>query len=267
MPESSAGRLFASPLARRLATDAGLSLDALTGTGPAGRIVRHDVELAVGRRSPAPPTGPPASGSQTIPHFYLRGSARVDRLLALRAELNAESPVKISVNDLVVKAVAQAHQLVPAVNVIWTDDSLLTRPDVDLSVAIATDTGLFTPVLRDVGRMSISAVAAATRDLTARARAGRLHQSELEGGTSTITNLGRYGTEDFTAIVNPPQSTVLAVGAARPEPVVGAEGALEVATVLRVTLSVDHRPVDGATAAEWMRAFIGILEHPLRIVA
>jgi pyruvate dehydrogenase E2 component (dihydrolipoamide acetyltransferase) len=305
------GRTFASPLARRLARDAGLSLDELIGTGPSGRIVRRDVELVIARRYAADPVAAPAEtpdqvpaprsdrpspgtpavlgaadgwtevphtrmrraiatrltqSKQTIPHFYLRGSARVDRLLALRTELNAQSPVKISVNDLVIKAVARAHRLVPAVNAIWTDDAMLTKPEVDLSLAVATDTGLVTPVLRDVGRMSISAVATATRDLTTRAREGRLQQAELEGGTGSITNLGMYGTEEFAAIINPPQSTILAVGAARREPVVGAEGALEVATVLRVTLSVDHRAVDGATAAEWMREFVRTLEEPLSIV-
>ena len=185
---------------------------------------------------------------RTAPHFYLRGTCRVDRLLALRAELNARGDTKVSVNDLVVKAVARAHTLVPAMNVIWTEDATRRFRTVDIAVAVASPRGLVTPVVRDVARRSVSTVAADLADLAARAREGKLHQRELEGGSFCVSNLGMYGTEEFSAIINPPQSAILAVGAARDEPVVE-DGALAVGTLMRVTLSVDHRPIDGSTAA------------------
>jgi pyruvate dehydrogenase E2 component (dihydrolipoamide acetyltransferase) len=312
------GRIFSSPLARRMAREAGLPYEQITGTGPNGRIIRRDVEAAIVSRDRsasvlAAPAGPdraastapaataPAMGTvvgavvgavtgapafteiphsrirraiasrlteskQTTPHFYLRGTARVDRLLRLREELNDGAPVRVSVNDLVVKAVAGAHLLVPAMNVIWTPDAVRSFSSVDVSVAIATERGLVTPVLRSVERMTVSSVATAVRDFAERARAGRLRQDELEGGAISVTNLGMYGTEDFAAIINPPQAAILAVGAARQEPVVK-DGGLEVGTVMRVTLSVDHRPVDGVVAAEWMRAFLSLVENPVRILA
>jgi pyruvate dehydrogenase E2 component (dihydrolipoamide acetyltransferase) len=203
---------------------------------------------------------------QTIPHFYMRGTAQVDDLLELRARLNESSAAKISVNDFVMKAAAYAHQLVPAMNVIWTDDYIRKMPTVDLGAAVATDTGLVTPVLRGVDSMPIIVVSATTRDLAERAREGRLHQHELEGGSSTVTNLGMYGTEEFAAIINPPQSSILAVGTVRKEPVVTKKGNVRIRSVIRVTLSVDHRPIDGATAAQWMRAFLEVLERPIRLL-
>ncbi|MGH3386954.1 MAG: 2-oxo acid dehydrogenase subunit E2, partial [Nocardioidaceae bacterium] len=271
-------RVFASPLARRLAREAGLSVEQLDGTGPGGRIIRRDVETAISGRAPTPsqpvPTSVPGNAAftdlphsrmrtaiahrlteskQTIPHFYLRATVRADRLLRLRAELNEIGPATISVNDLLVKAAARAHLLVPELNVIWTDEAVRTFSSVDLSVAVATEGGLVTPVLRGVESMSVSSVAASTRDLAERARSGTLRQQELEGGTLTVTNLGMFGTEEFAAIINPPQAAILAVGAARAEPVVR-KGRLKVGTVLRVTLSVDHRAADGVVAARWMAA-------------
>jgi pyruvate dehydrogenase E2 component (dihydrolipoamide acetyltransferase) len=204
--------------------------------------------------------------SQATPHFYLRGSARVDELLAAREQLNAVSPVRVSVNDLLVKAAGRAQLLVPAMNAIWLDDAVRTFSSADISVAIATDAGVIAPVVRQVERRPISELSANVRDLAERAKAGRLRQDELDGGALGISNLGMYGTEEFAAIINPPQSAILAVGAARPEPVVE-DGRLVVATVLRVTLTVDHRVIDGAVAAEWMRAFVGLVEHPLQIFA
>jgi pyruvate dehydrogenase E2 component (dihydrolipoamide acetyltransferase) len=308
-------RRFASPLARRLAAEAGLLVTDLAGTGPGGRIVRRDVEAALAQRvaheeadvhdaSPALP-GPaapapevpasrpaPAQARQegaeytdqplsrmrkavaarlteskaTAPHFYLSGAARVDALLRLREDLNDGADVRVSVNDLIVKAVAKAHQQVPEMNVVWTGDAIRSFRGVDVSVAVATDTGLVTPVLTGVERRSITEVARATQDFVARARDGRLQQSELEGGSITVTNLGMYGVEEFAAIINPPQAAILAVGAARQEAVV-TDGRVEAATVLRVTLSVDHRPVDGAVAARWMSAFVALLERPVRILS
>ena len=155
---------------------------------------------------------------------------------------------------------------VPQANVVWTDDALLMHSTVDVAVAIATDTGLVTPVLRGVEQLSITQIASATKDFAVRARSGQLRQHELEGGTTSVTNLGMYGTEEFSAIINPPQSSILAVGAARQEPVVE-DGALAVGTVMRVTLSVDHRPIDGAVAAEWMRTFLRLLESPAKILS
>jgi pyruvate dehydrogenase E2 component (dihydrolipoamide acetyltransferase) len=202
----------------------------------------------------------------TAPHFYLRGSARVDALLRLREELADGAGTKVSVNDLIVKAVARAHRLVPEMNVVWTGEAIRSFSSVDVAVAVATDGGLVTPVVRGVDGLPVSALAAVTRDLAARAREGRLQQAELDGGSITVSNLGMYGVEEFAAIINPPQAAILAVGAARQEPAV-TDGRLEAATVLRVTLSVDHRPVDGATAARWMAAFVDLLERPVRILA
>src|SRR4051812_39565156 len=305
-------RRFASPLARRLAAEAGLLVTDLEGSGPGGRIVRRDVEAALAQRvaheeadlrdaSPALP-GPPAppvevprtpapaarpageytdqplsrmrravaarltESKTTAPHFYVRGVARVDALLQLRADLNEGADVRVSVNDLIVKAVAKAHQQVPEMNVVWTGDAIRSFTGVDVSVAVATDKGLVTPVVTGVEARSITEVAGATQDFASRARDGRLQQAELEGGSITVSNLGMYGVEEFAAIINPPQAAILAVGAAKQEAVV-TDGQLAVATVLRVTLSVDHRPVDGAIAARWMSAFVALLERPVRILS
>lgn len=301
-------RLFASPLARKIARDAGLELHAISGSGPQGRIRRIDVDAAIAARAngsaataapavPASPTpvqpavpapAPVASldaefvdepntrvrqaiarrltqSKQTAPHFYVRGSARVDRLLDLRREINAGGHVKVSLNDLVVKAVATAHGIVPALNVRWNDDSIRHFSGVDVAIAVATDNGLVTPVVRDVDRLSLGGVARASEDLIARARDRRLQQHELEGGSISVTNLGMYGTEDFAAIINPPQAAILAVGAAR-EAAVVSDGTLVVGRIMKVTLAVDHRPVDGAGAAEWMRAFLELMESPTQIL-
>ncbi len=295
-------RIFVSPLARRMARDAGLTLERIEGTGPNNRIRRADVEAAISKGtttpssaaaaapvSPAPLASAAAKASgagytdephsklrrliatrlteskQTVPHFYLTGSARVDALMALRTQLNEDSPVKISVNDLIIKAVARAHTRVPAMNAIWTDQALRRFYHVDISVAVASERGLVTPTLRAVEQMSITAVSAAVKDFVRRAGVGKLRQDELEGGAFSVSNLGMFGTENFSAIINPPQSAILAVGAATPEPVV-VDGALAVGMVMRMTLSVDHRAVDGALAAEWLRTFLGILERPLQIL-
>ena len=290
------GRVFASPLARRLARDAGLTLADLSGTGPGGRIVRRDVEAAGRRPAAQDPTPPAASvrppqqpaaapgawtdvphtpmrraiarrlteSRQTIPHFTLRATLRVDELLRLRAGLAAVGTA-VSVTDLLLAAAARAHVAVPRMNAIWTPDATRRFSSVDVAVAVATDTGLLTPVVRGIERLPVAALAATVRDLVTRAREGRLRQDELEGGSLTVTNLGMLGTEEFTAIINPPQSAILAVGAAREEPVV-VGGALAVATVVRVTLSADHRVVDGALAAEWMTAFVAAVEEPLRLL-
>ena len=281
------GRVFASPLARRLAHESGLRVEDLSGTGPGGRIVRRDVERAQAvastgqareSRGAAGFRDVPHSklrrlvadrlteSKTTAPHFYLRATVPVDRLLALRAELNDGAETRISVNDLVVKAVARAHVAVPDLNVTWGPDAVRHYDSVDVAVAVATDNGLVTPVLRGVEDMTITTVARTTRDLAERARSGQLRQHELEGGSISVTNLGMHGTEEFAAIINPPQAAILAVGAAREEPV-AVDGRLEVATVMRLTLSVDHRPVDGVIGARWLAALTDLLEHPARILA
>jgi pyruvate dehydrogenase E2 component (dihydrolipoamide acetyltransferase) len=289
-------RVFSSPLARRLAKEAGLSITDIDGTGPGARIVRRDVEraaLAVSGRNWSATPGAAAAYDEIphtrmrraiaarltestlqAPHFFLRGTARVDKLVKLRAHLNepaagadtvSGSTVRVSVNDLVVMAAGRAHILVPAMNVLWTPDAVRSFSGVDIALAVATDRGLLTPVLRNVGQMTLSAVAEATSDLVARARSGQLQQDELEGGTLTVTNLGMFGTESFAAIINPPQAAILAVGAALTKPVV-VKGKLKVGKVMSFTLSVDHRPIDGATAAQWMATFISLIEEPVRIL-
>lgn len=295
-----ASRIFSSPLARRLASEAGLDLAALDGTGPRGRILRRDVERGLAVPTPeqppeqAPGQSQPAAAhqpvvaagttevphsrmrraiaarlvasKQTVPHFYLRATLDVGELLDLRARVNEGAPVKVSVNDLVVKAAAAAHRLVPEMNAVWTDEAVRRFDGVDIAVAVATDGGLLTPVVRGVDTLSVTSLAGRTRDLAQRAKAGRLRQDELEGGSLSVTNLGMFGTEEFAAIINPPHAAILAVGAARQEPVVR-DGALAVGTVMRVTMSVDHRPVDGVVAARWMRAFTELVENPVRILA
>jgi pyruvate dehydrogenase E2 component (dihydrolipoamide acetyltransferase) len=298
-PPMDGQRVFISPLARRLAREAGLAVEQITGSGPGGRIVRRDVEAAVagrgGEPTPAAPRprapDPPGGGvayadephtrvrraiaarlsesKQQVPHFYLRGTARVDRLLDLRSELNATAgpdAARVSLNDLVVKAAAVSHVLVPGMNAIWLPEAVRRFSAADIAIAVATDGGLVTPVLRAVDQLTISTVAGQTAELVRRARAGQLRPDELEGGALTVTNLGMYGTEEFAAIINPPQSAILAVGAVRQEPV-AVDSALAVGSVLRVTLSVDHRVVDGALAAEWLRSFLSLMERPVRILA
>jgi pyruvate dehydrogenase E2 component (dihydrolipoyllysine-residue acetyltransferase) len=288
------GRIFASPLVRKIAGERGIDLAAIEGTGPNGRIVRRDLEqfLAAqpGRVEPEPvqapapvqASAPVAAGDRlvphtpmrraiarrlteskaTIPHFYMVTECVVDELLELRKRINESSPVKISVNDFVVMAVGAAFRDVPEANVTWTDEGMIEHGSVDISIAVATEGGLVTPVLRGVDGKRLSDVARESQDLAGRARERRLRQDELEGGTFSISNLGMYGTLEFSGIINPPQSGLLAVGAAKQQPVV-TDGAVTVATVMRCTLSIDHRALDGALAARWLAAFTTRLEHPL----
>ncbi|QUQ63472.1 dihydrolipoamide acetyltransferase family protein [Kutzneria sp. CA-103260] len=292
--EPSPARIFASPLARKLLKEAGIPLDAVAGTGPNGRIVRKDVEAAIAQVD-KPATTIPEPGAkavvadaafeeiphsrvrtviasrltaskQAIPHFYVRRTARIDDLLTLRKQLNAVSPAKISVNDLVIRAVAVAHGTVPDANVIWTDDAMRRYRTVDIGVAIASARGLVTPVLRNVASLSLSAISAQVKGFARQADEGRLPQKDLEGGTITVSNLGMYGVDEFAAIINPPQAAILAVGAGKPAPAV-VNGQLTVATQLTLVFSVDHRAIDGALAAQWMAALVTALEEPLRLVA
>jgi len=284
-PPSGVVRTFASPLARKMARDSGIALEGIAGTGPGRRIVQRDIrEALAGASSSAQVKSQPSisaqyediphsrmrraisarltQSKQTAPHFYLRGTCRVDALMQARAILNEQSTAKLSINDLLIKAIAKAHTLVPAMNVTWGDDATRHFKGVDISVAIATETGLLTPVILGAEALSLTEISSQVSDFVARARAGQIQPAELDGGSITITNLGMFGAQEFTAILNPPQAAILAVGAVTREPVVIGDR-IEIASVMRVVLSVDHRPVDGATAARWMQKFVSIIENPI----
>lgn len=306
-------RVFASPLARRIAADKGLDLAGIAGSGPHGRIVKADVEAArPGAAAPSPAAAPapaaaapaqaPAAPSadaviklyadrnfeevkldgmrktiaarlseakQTIPHFYLRRDIRLDALMSFRADLNAKlesRKVKLSVNDFIIKACALALQQVPNANAVWAGDRILKMKASDVAVAVAIEGGLFTPVLRDAEQKSISALSAEMKDLAARARDRKLAPHEYQGGSFAISNLGMFGIDNFDAVINPPHGAILAVGAGVQKPVV-VNGAIEVATVMSVTLSVDHRVIDGALGAELLTAIKDNLENPVAMLA
>ncbi|CAB3673318.1 branched-chain alpha-keto acid dehydrogenase subunit E2 [Achromobacter piechaudii] len=293
-PASSAavpgGRLFASPLARRLAAQWHVDLLGVTGTGPHGRIVRRDVE-AVRDRAPVDAAAPlgaraarpaarrvPHTGmrraiarrltesKQHVPHFYLSVDCKMDALLALRAQANQGGTVKLSVNDFIVRAAALALREVPEVNVSWHEDAIEYHAGADISVAVATDGGLVTPIVRDADVKPLSAIAGEIVELAGRAKINRLKPEEFTGGSLTVSNLGMYGIREFAAIINPPQAAILAVGAAERRPIVGDDGELVAATVMTVTLSADHRAVDGAVGARWLAALRTLIENPVRIL-
>ena len=291
------GRLFASPLARRMAQQAGLDLAGVAGSGPNGRIVKSDIEAALAGGAPAaapvaqaaPAAAAPAGfepafdyepannmrkviaqrlteSKQTVPHFYLTVDCEIDTLLALRKDLNARSDdYKISVNDLIIKASGVALRKVPAANASWTGDGIKRYHSADISVAVAIEGGLITPVIRDAGGKGLETISNEMRDLAARARDGKLMPEEYQGGTFSISNLGMFGIKQFDAVINPPQGAIMAVGAGEPRPVVR-NGALAVATVMSVTLSVDHRVVDGAVGAELLAAFKMLIEDPMTML-
>jgi len=293
------GRIYVSPLVRKRAREAGIDISRVTGTGPGGRIVKKDLEafLATGGATEAVTEVPlqrtstpfdvtgeagytdrPHTGMRraiarrltesktTVPHFYVTADCRVDKLLQARAEMNESTGVKISVNDWVMKAVAMALIEVPDANVIWTDDALRYFDRADIAVAVSVEGGLLTPVIRGVESMSLTQINAEVSRLAAKAREGKISQAEIEGGSFSVSNLGMYGTDSFQAILNPPQSGILAVGAAR-EAVLAKEGGLIAGTVMTVNLSADHRAVDGALAAQWMKAFRHFIENPLALLA
>lgn len=293
---SRADRIMASPLARRLARQNGVDLSGLEGSGPRGRIVRCDVERAMdaartapaapaeqapapGLTTAAPHTSVPHSSMRkviaqrlleaktTIPHFYLSVDCELDALLALRAEINKsrEDAQRISVNDFVIRAAALALRQVPKANAIWTQDAILLLDEVDISVAVATDGGLITPIVRRADEKSLGTISRDVRDLAARARAGKLRPEEYQGGGFSVSNLGMYGVREFSAIINPPQSCILAVGAALRKPVCRGEE-IVAATVMACTLSVDHRSVDGALGAELLGAFKTAIEAPMSLL-
>ena len=334
--------MFASPLARRMAKQAGMDLSAMKGSGPNGRIIRADIEAkqagsagapAAHAAPPAPvmpaaeqveaqaggretdaiqavpvqqvkpaapaPSAIPASAKaapvtaphqlvpnsamrkviarrlleshQQVPNFFVTMDIEIDALLKLRADLNARAPkegkgaFKLSVNDLVIKAAAVTLRRVPKMNASYTDDSMVVYDDVDISIAVSMPDGLITPIVRKADQKGLAAISGEMKDLGARAKAGKLKPEEFQGGTFSISNLGMFGVKHFTAIINPPQAAILAVGAGEPRPVVR-NGALAIANVMTCTLSVDHRVADGALGAEWMQVFKSIIEDPLSLM-
>jgi pyruvate dehydrogenase E2 component (dihydrolipoamide acetyltransferase) len=288
---ASGERLFASPLVRRLARERNLDLASVAGSGPSGRIVRRDLEgvhqtqsaprAELTAASPVVPTpgyiDVPHTGMRraiarrltesksTVPHFYVVADCRVDALLELRREVNEISSRRISINDFVIKAVAKALVEVPDANVIWTEEASRRFDTVDVAVAVSTDGGLLTPVLRGVESLGVATISEQVTELADRARSGRLKQHELEGGSFAVSNLGMFGVDEFSAILNPPQSGILAVSAAKQRPVVE-NGSVVVGSVMTVTLSADHRVVDGALAATWLAAFVRLIENPLALL-
>jgi pyruvate dehydrogenase E2 component (dihydrolipoamide acetyltransferase) len=317
-PKADGTRIFASPLARRIAAEKGLDLASVQGSGPHGRIVRADVEGAVAAPRPAmapapapapvaapaaapaaPATGPsteavlktyadrafteiPLDGmrrtiaarlteaKQTIPHFYLRREVRLDALMAFREQLNKQLEsrgVKLSINDFIIKACALALQAVPTANAVWAGDRVLQLKPSDVAVAVAVEGGLFTPVLRDADAKSLSRLSSEMKDLATRAKTKKLAPHEYQGGSFAISNLGMMGIENFDAVINPPQAAILAVGTGVKKPVVGKGDQIEIATMMSLTLSVDHRVIDGALGAQLLGAIVDNLENPMTMLA
>jgi pyruvate dehydrogenase E2 component (dihydrolipoamide acetyltransferase) len=285
-------RVFVSPLARRLAKQRGIDLNTLIGSGPNGRIVKRDIEAgsAVVVSSPVmtqPSTVSPSTlgdytevphsgmrrtiarrlteSKSTIPHFYLSVDCRMDRLMSLRSEINTAMPRKISVNDFIVRTVAVALREVPQANVGWTENAMRQYTQADIAIAVSTDFGLITPIVRAADRKSLSMISQEIADLAERARASQLRPDEYQGGSFSVSNLGMFGVSEFSAIINPPQAAILAVGMTQQVPVVE-DGAVKIASVMRCTLSVDHRAIDGALAAQWLAAFKRLLENPLSML-
>jgi pyruvate dehydrogenase E2 component (dihydrolipoamide acetyltransferase) len=308
---ASGERIFASPLARRLAEQQGLDLAQITGSGPQGRIVKADIEAAKGQppaakavpgvaapATAAPrPAAPAAVGAskeqvvalagnppyteiphtamrrviarrlteakQTVPHFYLTVDCEIDQLLKIRTEVNAKlEGGKVSVNDFVIRAVALALRKIPAANASWSDEAILQWNSIDIAVAVAIDAGLITPIVKNADQKGLAVIAAEMKDLAGRAKTGKLKLEEFQGGTISISNLGMFGIKDFAAVINPPQGCIIAVGAGEQRPVVK-NGALAIATVMSLTLSADHRVVDGAVGAQFVSEVKKLLEDPL----
>jgi pyruvate dehydrogenase E2 component (dihydrolipoamide acetyltransferase) len=293
------GRLFASPLARRLAYEKGIDLMSLTGSGPKGRIVKADVERGRPAVAPAAPktralAAPPPAGTaqpiviraedvrvphtavrkviarrmleakQTVPHFYLTVECEIDALLAARAAINEvarKKDIRVSVNDMVIKACAKALREHPQCNASWTEDEVIQYGAVDISVAVATDRGLITPIVRDADKKGVAEIAAGMKDLANRAKTGKLKLEEFQGGSFTISNLGMFGVKEFAAIINPPQAMILAVGAGE-ERVVVRKSEMAIRTMMSCTLAVDHRVVDGAMGAQFLQTLRAYIEQP-----
>jgi len=288
--KSDSQRVFASPLARRIASQNNVDIQSLSGTGPHGRIIKADVEAALASPKPgftSPSTAIATGGSEFVPHtamrrtiaarlqdskqqaphFYLTVDCELDTLLENRKALNAQAgdDVKISVNDLIIRAAAMAQKAVPQVNGYFEEEGCRYFEDVDISMAVAIEGGLITPVVRNADKLGLAELSKTTKDLALRAREGKLAPEEYAGGGFTISNLGMFGVREFAAVINPPQSAILAVGAGEQRAVVK-DGALAVATIMSVTLSADHRIVDGALGAQWLQAFKGFVENPVTML-
>jgi pyruvate dehydrogenase E2 component (dihydrolipoamide acetyltransferase) len=306
------GRIFSSPLARRLAKEAGIELGRIVGSGPHGRVIARDVEEAKsGKGLKAPPAVPGApsvapsmsdkqilalfepgsyevvphdgmrrtiaqrltASVQTVPHYYLTIDCDIGKLLAAREEINAAAPTdkekkplyKLSVNDFVIKAMAIALQRIPNCNVSWTEGGMVKHKHSDIGVAVAMPGGLITPIIRKAETKSLSMISGEMKDFAARARARKLKPEEYQGGTTAVSNLGMYGIKDFTAVINPPHATILAVGTSEERPVVHS-GKIEIAHMMSVTLSCDHRAIDGALGAELIGAFKMLIENPVMMM-
>ena len=306
IPQSSSGKVFASPLAKRLAAQHNLDDSTLSGSGPRGRVVKVDVEAALSSGAPfasktrtqnAPQRVPqgeiiaaddlfPAyekvkvnnmrkviakrlsQSKQTVPHFYLTVDCQIDALLTARQDLNEnlEKAERISVNDFVIKAIACAMRDVPEANASWADDHVKIYQSVDVSVAVAIEGGLVTPIIKQADQKPLSLISAEMKDLAKRARDGKLRPEEFQGGTVSLSNLGMFGIKEFSAVINPPQGCILAVGAGEKRPIVNDSGALEAATVMSCTLSVDHRVVDGAVGASFLKAFKSYIQKPVKML-
>jgi pyruvate dehydrogenase E2 component (dihydrolipoamide acetyltransferase) len=301
-------RIFASPLARRMAELAKLDLATIHGSGPQGRIVKADIDAALSRGTPgpaarmplpvqAPPARPPrpaapfapvigdppftekphsqmrrviarrlTESKQNVPHFYETIDCEIDELLRIRKVLNdGTEGLNVSVNDFVIRAAGLALRQVPAANASWSDDAIILWERADIAMAVALDDGLITPIIRGADLKGLQQIAAETKDLAARARAGRLKLEEFQGGTFSISNLGMYGIREFSAVINPPHGGILAIGAGTPRPVVK-NGQLAIATVMSCTISCDHRAVDGAVAAQFLAAFKKLIDEPSRML-
>ena len=284
-------RVKASPLAKKVAKERGVELHGIAGTGPGGRIIERDVPTS----APAPAAaasaasyGPPGVGvdiplsnlrqtiarrllqsKQELPHWYMVAEVTVDRLVALREELNAsaeETGVKISVNDLVVKVVAAALRRHPEVNATFQTTKIHRHGDVNIAIAIATEDGLYTPVLRNVDRLSLSAISAGVKELAKKTKDKKLRAEDLQGSGFTISNLGMFGVDHFFAIINPPEAAILAVGGVKKKPIVNAAGQVVAGNVMGITLSCDHRVIDGAVAAVFMKTLTSLLENPAKLL-
>ena len=301
-------RVFASPLARRIAEEKGLDLSQLSGSGPRGRIIKADVIAAKSVEAMVQSTSMrdktvtskvttndtiiklyqdretlevPLDGmrktiaarlteaKQTIPHFYIRRDINIDSLMTLRAQANCQlepGGVNLSVTDFIIKACAMALQSIPTANCVWTEECLLQLSASDIAVAVAIEGGLITPVIKDADQKSLSDLSAEMKDLASRARSKKLAPYEYQGGSFSISNLGMFGIENFDAVINPPQSAILAVGAGKKRPVVNQDGQIDVATIMSVTMSVDHRAIDGALGARLLAAIVANLENPIRLL-
>ena len=281
------GRVFASPLARRMAEQQGIDLSSLNGSGPNGRIVKADIEAYAGGAAPTAAPAPIAGetpyelvpvnnirkvvarrlteSKQQVPHFYMTVDCDIDALLKVRADLNSrakDGEFKISVNDMIIKASAVALMQVPAANASWSDDGIKMYSQADISVAVAIDDGLITPIVRNANGKGLRTISENMLDLAGKARDGKLAPEEYQGGTFSISNLGMFGIKDFQAVINPPQGCILAIGAGEQRPIVK-DGALAIATMMSVTLSCDHRVVDGAVGALFLAALKTLIEDPL----